>query len=92
MAIEHIKHKGLKELYLEGSSSKVKTALQANALMILDLLAATHDLRDLQGVKDFHPLKGSRKGIYSMHVNGNYCITFTWNGQDVGDVNLEDYH
>lgn len=92
MGIKHFKHKGLKELYLEGSSSKIKPALQANALLILDLLAAISDLRDLSGVKDFHPLKGDRKSTYSMHVNANYCITFTWDGQDISHLNLEDYH
>lgn len=92
MGIERIKHKGLRELYEKGDSPKVAPALKKNALLILDLIAAVHDLKDLKGVKDFHELEGNRKGVYSMHVNGNYCITFTWDGQDVSDVNLEDYH
>lgn len=92
MAILSFKHKGLKQLFLAGKSSKVAPKLQANALMILDVLEAMHDRRDLVGVQDFHPLTGNRKGTYSMHVNGNYCITFAIHRSDVKDVNLEDYH
>jgi proteic killer suppression protein len=92
MAIKSFKHKGLKQLFIEGKSGKVAPKLQANALMILDVLEAMHEKADLVGVKDFHPLTGDRKGIYSMHVNGNYCITFTIHGSDVADVDLEDYH
>ena len=92
MAITHFKHKGLKELFLNGKSSKVAPKLQVNSILILDVLNAMHDLRDLSGVKDFHLLTGKRKGTYSMHVNGNYCITFSMDGQDVINLNLEDYH
>ena len=41
---------------------------------------------------DFHSLKGDRKDTYSVHVNGPWCITFRWDGQDAIDVNLENYH
>jgi proteic killer suppression protein len=92
MAIKNFRHKGLEQLFLYGKSSKVAPKLQATALLILDVLEAMHDKGDLVGVKDFHPLKGDRKGTYSMHVNGNYCITFATHRSDVKDVNLEDYH
>lgn len=92
MAIKNFKHKGLEQLFLYGKSAKVAPKLQANALMVLDVLEAMHDRRDLVGVQDFHPLTGNRRGTYSMHVNGNFCITFCIHGADVKDVNLEDYH
>jgi len=40
----------------------------------------------------FHPLKGSRKGEYSIPVSGNWRITFKFVEGDAIDVNLEDYH
>lgn len=92
MAIASFKHKGLKQLFLEGKTGKVAIRLQPNALLILDYLHNARDLGDLAGVKDFHPLKGNRRGIYSMHVNGNFCITFGFDGEDMVGVNLEDYH
>jgi len=91
MAIVAIKHKGLRELFETGRSGKVAKSLQANAILILDHLDGIADLDDCKGVKDFHELKGSRKGEYSMHVSGNWCISFTFDG-DVTVLYLEDYH
>jgi len=39
----------------------------------------------------FHALRGKPKR-YSVHVNGPYCITFEWGGEDALRVNLENYH
>ena len=39
----------------------------------------------------FHPLKGNRKGAYSVSVSGNWRITFGFVEGDATDVNLEDY-
>ena len=40
---------------------------------------------------DYHALRGKPKR-YSVHVNGPYCITFEWEGEDAVRVNLENYH
>lgn len=82
----------MKQLFETGRSGKVAKGLSDNAPLILDHLDAISDLTDCEGVKDFHPLKGDRKGQYSMHVSGNWCITFTFDGQDVTVLDLEDYH
>ena len=39
-----------------------------------------------------HALKGERKGSWAMTASGNYRITFRFDGEDVTDVDLEDYH
>jgi proteic killer suppression protein len=41
---------------------------------------------------DFHPLKGDRKGTYSVSVTGNMRLTFTFDAEGAKTVNLEDYH
>lgn len=92
MAVVRIKHKGLRELFEDGRSGKVAQKLQANAILIMDHLDGIVSLDDCEGVKDFHELKGDRKGEYSMHVSGNWCITFTFDGADVTILDLEDYH
>ncbi len=92
MGIKNCRHKGLEELFIKGKSRRIDKRYHKNAILILDLLDAIADLKDCNGVKDFHELKGNRKGTYSMHVSGNYCITFKWDGQDVYDVYFEDYH
>ena len=40
----------------------------------------------------FHGLSGNQKGRYSVRVNGNWRITFGWDGEDAIEVELEDYH
>lgn len=92
MAIASIKHRGLRELFENGRSQRIGPQHRGNALRILDHLDAISDLRDCAGVKDFHQLKGDRRGTYSMHVSGNQCITFRWRDGDVFDVDFEDYH
>lgn len=39
-----------------------------------------------------HPLRGDRKGEYSITVTGNWRITFGLHGNEVTDLNFEDYH
>lgn len=92
MGIKNCKHKGLEELYVTGKTTKINLRFQKNILYILDHLAGITELQDCVGVKDFHALKGVRKGTYSMHVNKNYCITFQWEDGQVVDVNFKDYH
>lgn len=40
----------------------------------------------------FHGLKGKDKGRYAIDASGNWRITFSWDGIDAIDVDLEDYH
>jgi len=40
----------------------------------------------------FHGLKGTKKGIYSVSVSGNWRITFKFDVNGPFDIDLEDYH
>jgi toxin HigB-1 len=40
----------------------------------------------------WHELKGDRQGTWSVTVNGNWRLTFTFKDGDAYDVDLEDYH
>jgi proteic killer suppression protein len=40
---------------------------------------------------NFHRLRG--KPIrYRVHINGPWCLTYEWDGEDAVRVNLEQYH
>ena len=39
-----------------------------------------------------HTLKGEFKGFWSVTVNGNWRVIFRFDGQNVRDVQLIDYH
>ena len=40
----------------------------------------------------FHPLRGARKGWWAVTVSGNLRLTFSFDGEDAIDIDLEDYH
>ena len=90
--IASFKHKGLKELYEKGASPKLHKALVERALRRLDAIdmAKTPGALNVPGF-DFHGLRGKPKR-YSVHVNGPWCITFEWQGENAVNVDLENYH
>ncbi len=59
-------------------------------LAALDTASMIDDI-DIPGYK-LHPLKGSRKGIWSISVNGNWRLTFEFKDSNVYILNYEDYH
>ncbi|MGA2218868.1 MAG: type II toxin-antitoxin system RelE/ParE family toxin [Terracidiphilus sp.] len=40
----------------------------------------------------WHPLKGDLKGHSSVSVNGNWRLTFAFEGEDAILVDYQDYH
>ena len=46
---------------------------------------------DLPGFR-LHPLRGSRSGTWAVTVRANWRVTFRFEGEEVTDVNYEDYH
>ncbi|MGR2740394.1 type II toxin-antitoxin system RelE/ParE family toxin [Billgrantia sp. Q4P2] len=91
--IKKIKHKGLKRLYDKGQRQGVQPNHVEDLEDILGALdSASHPQQmNLPGM-DFHELTGNRKGFYSVHVNGNWVVTFTFDGEDADQVDYEDYH
>jgi proteic killer suppression protein len=86
-----LKNKGLEELFIDGNSKRVNQTYHKNIIKLLDLLHGATEPRDLVGVAKFHPLKGDRKGSYSMHVSGNWVLTFRFDGANVTDVDFESH-
>ncbi len=92
MSIESIRHKGLRELYETGETKVIGSSYRQRLIELLDILEGATSIRDLRGVAGFHPLKGKRKGEYSMHVNGPKVLTFKFEDGEARDVSFEDYH
>ena len=93
MAIKSFKHKGLKKFFESGNKSGIQAAHAKRIKLILDLLYGAVEAKDMNFPgSDFHPLKGSLKGFYSVHVNGNWTIIFCFENNEASDVDLVDYH
>jgi toxin HigB-1 len=85
-------HKGLRELFETGKSSKVAADLRRRVLLRLDALDRTTELPQLnQTGFNFHALHGKPQR-YTIHVNGPWCITFEWQDGKALRVDLEQYH
>src|SRR5271170_745235 len=94
MLIGKCRHKGLKALYQEDDAHGVPAQSAAKIKRILAALEFADNLRQIATMPGWklHPLKGSRKGEYSITVTGNWRITFRLDGTTVTDVEFEDYH
>jgi len=89
--IKTFRHKGLSKLFLKGDTRGLSFDLLARIERRLSALNAAKVPQDLNlpGF-NFHGLVGKPKR-YTIHVSGNWCITFGWDDGAV-DVDLEDYH
>ena len=91
--IRKFRHKGLARFFNTGSASGIQSVHAKRLQLILGRLnASTHPKdMDLPGLH-LHELKGRDKGRWSVWVNGNWRVTFRFEGVDATDVDYEDYH
>ena len=60
-------------------------------LRILHRAGSLDDLRIPPGNR-LEPLKGSRKGQWSLRINDQYRLCFLWKDADAYEVEVVDYH
>lgn len=91
--IKSFKHKGLEKFFKTGSTAGIQ-AKHANKLNLqLTLLNQAKQPRDMDVPNwRLHALTGSLKNHWAITVNGNWRLTFTFDGEDAKIVNYQDYH
>ncbi len=91
--INNFKHRGLERFFKHSDYRGIPAQHAPRIERMLDRLdgAVRAEDMNLPGYR-FHPLKGERKGEYAVSVNGNWRITFGFEGDNAINVNLEDYH
>ena len=89
----NIAHKGLRRLHEHDDSRGLPADLTNRIERILDDLACATGPHDMdRPAYRLHPLKGDRRGQWSVRVSGNWRIVFRFvHGEAVG-VDLIDYH
>jgi proteic killer suppression protein len=91
--ISTFKHKGLERFWATSNPKGIEAALAPRIRRLLDRLDSSASPEDMNIYGfGFHRLKGNRKKEFAVSVNGNWRITFRFDGVDAVDVNLEDYH
>lgn len=75
-------------------SRSLATDIQQVARRKLNLLDAADQLSDLRVPPSNHleKLSGKRAGQYTIRINDQWRICFTWNNGAAYDVEIVDYH
>jgi proteic killer suppression protein len=91
--IKNFKHKGLRQLYEDDSRKGVNPEHVRKLRQILAVLEVAYTVDALRlPAFDLHSLKGDRKGIWSVRVQGNWRMTFRFENGEASDIDYEDYH
>ena len=91
--IRTFRHRGLRELYEQGRSSRVVQGHVAKLLRILTALdrSSGPEGMDIPGFR-LHPLKGRLRRHWAVSVSANWRVTFRFEDGDAVDVDYLDYH
>jgi proteic killer suppression protein len=91
--IKRFRHKGLERFFRTASMQGIQPSHAkklGQILRALDVASAPGEL-NLPGF-GLHPLHGNLNGHWSIVVNGNWRVTFVFEGNDVDIVDYQDYH
>ena len=91
--IKTFRHKGLKVFFETGRKAGIqpRCAAKLGRQLILLNVAKNASYMNMPGW-DFHPLAANLAGHYSVSVNGNWRMTFKFEGEDAVLVDYQDYH
>ena len=91
--IKSFRHKGLQDFFETGSKKGIRpdhASRLSRQLRRLDEAKSASDM-NVPGWK-LHSLTGSLDGHYAVWVNGNWRMTFAFEGEDAVLVDYQDYH
>jgi proteic killer suppression protein len=91
--IKNFRHRGLQTFFEQGSKAGIEphhAARLARQLKHLDRSKLPEDM-NVPGWK-LHALSGKLENHWSVWVNGNWRLTFTFEGEDAVLVDFQDYH
>lgn len=92
--IRSFKNRPTEDVFQRRFTAKLPHDIQRLAKIKLDIVhvaGALDDLRVPPGNR-LEALKGGRKGQYSIRINDQWRICFSWRGGDAFDLEIVDYH
>ena len=91
--IQSFRHAGLEKFFLTGSKAGIQPAHARKLATQLGTLHVAKAPSDM-GIAgwDLHQLRGALENHWSIKVNANWRLTFTFKGEDAILVDYCDYH
>ena len=87
------KHKGLRDFFEKGNSSKLNQAHVKKLRLVLAKLHAADAIGDMNFPgSGLHQLSGDCKGLWAVSVSGNWRLTFKFENGEVTLLDYIDYH
>ena len=91
--IKIFRHDGLEKFFLKGSKAGIQPKHAKKLTWQLTQLDAAISGADMNLPGwDWHPLGKDLDGHWAVSVNGNWRLTFTFEGKDATLVDHQDYH
>jgi proteic killer suppression protein len=91
--IVSFKHKGIEEFYKTGNKRRIQVKHAKRLRFQMAALDSAHQIEDCNLPSyNLHPLKGNKKHLWAITVNGNWRLTFEFKEGNVHILNDEDYH
>jgi len=91
--IRSFRHRGIENFFRTGSKARIQPKHQTRLRILLTTLNLASVPEDMnRSGWEFHLLKGTRKNHYSVKVNGNWRLTFAFEGLDAILVDYLNYH
>ena len=91
--VRTFRHKGIERFFLSGSKAGIQPndASKLNEQLTVLNAAVKPEHMNVPGWK-LHALRGELVGHWAVSVNGNWRLTFAFEGEDAILVDYPDYH
>ena len=91
--IKSFRHAGIEKFFLTGTKAGIQPKHAAKLSVQLFALNRARSARDMDAPGwELHLLSGNLRGHWSIKVNGNWRVTFTFEEENAVLVDYQDYH
>ncbi len=91
--IRSFRHSGIEKFFKSGSKAGIQSKHAAKLSRQLFALNRSKSAQDMNAPGwELHPLSKDLGGHWAVKVNGNWRLTFAFEGEDAILVDYQDYH
>jgi proteic killer suppression protein len=94
MRIASFRNRELERFWRRDEVRGIARQYERKLRAMLTVIEEAENIAELETIPGwrFHPLKGDRKGIWSLKLTRNQRLTFRIEGSVVSEIDIEDYH